>query len=87
MTAISRRPSDRQEAPMLVLCRKPSQRVLIGPDISITIVRIDRNQVRIGISAPPNVPILRHELVEKRLKSDAPALVQPAPVEVETEVV
>ncbi|MGO9466139.1 MAG: carbon storage regulator [Isosphaeraceae bacterium] len=51
---------------MLVLSRKISQQVLIGSDISITIVRIDRNQVRIGISAPPGVSILRQELVDKR---------------------
>jgi carbon storage regulator len=47
---------------MLVLSRKPSQQIMIGPDICITIVKIDRNQVRIGIHAPVGVPILRHEL-------------------------
>ncbi len=51
---------------MLVLSRKISQQVLIGSDISITIVRIDRNQVRVGISAPPGVSILRQELADKR---------------------
>ena len=50
---------------MLVLSRKLSQQVIIGSDVSITIVRIDRNQVRIGISAPPGVSILRQELVDK----------------------
>ncbi len=54
---------------MLVLSRKLSQQVLIGSDVSITIVRIDRNQVRIGISAPPGVSILRQELVGKRQES------------------
>ncbi len=44
---------------MLVLSRKPSQQVIIGSDVSITIVRIDRNHVRIGITAPPGVQILR----------------------------
>lgn len=56
---------------MLVLSRKPSQQVLIGSDVSITIVRIDRNNVRIGISAPPGVSILRQELVEKRQRRPA----------------
>jgi carbon storage regulator len=55
---------------MLVLSRKLSQQVIIGSDVSITIVRIDRNQVRIGISAPPGVPILRQELFDKRQKRD-----------------
>ncbi len=47
---------------MLVLSRKPSQRILIGKDVTITVVRIDRNQVRIGIDAPAEVSILRDEL-------------------------
>ncbi len=47
---------------MLVLSRKPSQRILIGKDVAITIVRIDRNQVRIGVEAPAGVTILRDEL-------------------------
>lgn len=47
---------------MLVLSRKPSQRILIGNDVTVTIVRIDRNQVRIGIQAPSGVAILRDEL-------------------------
>jgi carbon storage regulator len=51
---------------MLVLSRKVSQQVMIGSDVSITIVRIDRNTVRIGISAPPGVSILRQELVDRR---------------------
>jgi carbon storage regulator len=34
---------------MLVLSRKTSQQIMIGPDIQVTIVKIDRNQVRIGI--------------------------------------
>lgn len=53
---------------MLVLSRKPSQQVIIGSDVSITIVRIDRNHVRIGITAPPGVQILRQELVAKDQK-------------------
>ena len=48
---------------MLVLSRKASQQVIIGTDIRITVVRIDRNQVRLGIEAPAGVAILRDELV------------------------
>jgi carbon storage regulator len=50
---------------MLVLSRKPSQQILVGSEIRITVVRIDRNQVRLGIQAPPGIPILRNELTEK----------------------
>jgi carbon storage regulator len=51
---------------MLVLSRKPSQQITIGSDILITVVRIERNQVRIGIQAPPGIPILRSELTAER---------------------
>ena len=37
---------------MLVLSRKPMQSIMIGPGIKITIVKVERNQVRIGIEAP-----------------------------------
>ena len=38
---------------MLVLSRKLSQQILIGSDITITVVRIEGNHVRLGIEAPP----------------------------------
>jgi carbon storage regulator len=49
---------------MLVLSRKPLQSIMIGPDIKITIVKVERNQVRIGIEAPRELTILRDELVD-----------------------
>jgi carbon storage regulator CsrA len=49
---------------MLVLSRKLSQQIMIGQDIRITVLKIDRNQVRIGIEAPRDVCILRKELGE-----------------------
>ena len=48
---------------MLVLSRKQSQQILIGSDISITVVKIEGNHVRLGIEAPRSVSILREELV------------------------
>ncbi len=54
---------------MLVLSRKISQQIMIGPDIVITVVKIDRNRVRLGIQAPTGVPILRHELEAERSAS------------------
>ncbi len=50
---------------MLVLSRKTSERILIGDDIAITIVRIGAVTVHIGIDAPAEVRIVREELVEK----------------------
>lgn len=48
---------------MLVLSRKVNEKVMIGNGIVITIVKIDRNQVRIGIEAPGNVPVYREEIL------------------------
>ncbi len=47
---------------MLVLSRKPGERIMIGDDIAITIVRIGPNAVRIGIEAPRDMNIVREEL-------------------------
>jgi carbon storage regulator len=55
----------RQEDGMLVLSRKQSQQVTIGPDIRITIVKLERNQVRLGIEAPRGVTVLRAELLAR----------------------
>lgn len=49
---------------MLVLSRKPMQSIVIGSNVKITIIKIERNQVRIGIEAPREVSILRDELTE-----------------------
>ena len=47
---------------MLVLSRKPGERILIGDQVAITIVRIGPNTVRLGIDAPRDMNIVREEL-------------------------
>lgn len=47
---------------MLVLSRKVGERLLIGDQIAITVVRIQGGGVRIGIEAPPHLAVIREEL-------------------------
>jgi carbon storage regulator len=68
--------AERQEEGMLVLSRKQSQQIAIGPDIRITIVKLERNQVRIGIEAPRGVTVLRSELVARGEAGDRPGHVE-----------
>ena len=49
---------------MLVLSRKAGERILIGDDVAITVVRIGPNSVRIGIEAPKSMNIVRQELCD-----------------------
>jgi carbon storage regulator len=65
---------------MLVLTRKLTEKLYIGADICITVVRLDSGQVRLGIEAPREIPVLRAELVPgatRRAKA-APRLHLPA---------
>lgn len=48
---------------MLVLSRKVGEKIVIGGTITITLVEIQRGNVRLGIEAPKDVPVMRTELV------------------------
>jgi len=61
---------------MLVLSRKLNEKIVINGNITITVVKIDRNQVRLGIEAPGEIPVYREEILPIGLKvaRDAEAL-------------
>jgi carbon storage regulator len=54
---------------MLVLNRKPGERVMIGDEIEVTVLRVQGNQVKLGIRSPEEIPIHREELY-RRIVSD-----------------
>jgi len=50
---------------MLVLSRRPEQSFRIGDDITVTVLGIDGDRVKLGIRAPRNVVVLRQELFQE----------------------
>ena len=61
---------------MLILTRRVGETVMIGNDVTATVLGIRGNQVRIGINAPPNVPVHREEIYE-RIKKEQEAGTKP----------
>ena len=57
--------TDRRGVPMLVLTRKIGEKVMIGDDVSVTILGLFGNHVRLGINAPKSVDIHREEIYVK----------------------
>ena len=49
---------------MLVVTRKKDERLIIGNEIEIQVLRIGRDNVRIGIKAPSHISIYRYEIYE-----------------------
>lgn len=47
---------------MLVLSRKLGEKIVINGNIVLTVVKIDRNQIRLGIEAPKDIPVYREEI-------------------------
>ena len=52
---------------MLVFSRKLGEKIVIGDNIVITVVKIDRNQIRIGIEAPSDISVYREEIAPQRV--------------------
>jgi carbon storage regulator len=57
---------------MLVFSRREGEKVTIGEDIQVTVLRIDEEQVRLGFTAPDEVKIHRFEVRERIRRGEAP---------------
>jgi carbon storage regulator len=57
---------------MLVLSRKPGEKLVIGQDVTLTVVAVHGGRITLGIEAPPRVHIVRGELQDR---ADQPTIV------------
>jgi carbon storage regulator len=56
---------------MLILTRKSGESVVIGDDITITVLSVKGNSVRIGVAAPKEVAVHREEIYERIKREEA----------------
>ena len=62
---------------MLVLSRKVGERILVGDQIRITVVRVTSSGVRLGIEAPDGTTVVREELMLRMVEGETPQPAQP----------
>jgi carbon storage regulator len=53
------------EVEVLILTRRVGETVMIGDDVTVTVLGVKGNQVRVGINAPKNVAVHREEIFER----------------------
>ena len=63
-----------KEATMLVLTRRIGETLLIGNDVTVTVLGVNRQQVRIGIEADRSIPVHREEIYAKIRHREQPSL-------------
>jgi carbon storage regulator len=64
---------------MLILSRKINEKIMIGNDISVSIIEIRGDQVRIGVEAPKTVKVFRREVYDA-IRSENKAAAESTPV-------
>ena len=57
---------------MLILSRRPGESLTIGDDVVVTVVSVSGNQIRLGITAPREVRVLREEVYKATRGVDQP---------------
>jgi carbon storage regulator len=63
---------------MLVLTRKPGESIVIGNEVTVTVIEIRNGQVRLGIEAPRSIEVHRTEVYEQVMAQNMAAVSQAA---------
>lgn len=63
---------------MLILTRRVGETVMIGNDVTVTVLGVKGNQVRIGVNAPRDVAVHREEIFERIKREEQESGAQPA---------
>jgi carbon storage regulator len=66
---------------MLVLSRKLNQAIMIGDNVRVVVVSVDRDQVKLGIDAPRDIPVHRSEVFEEIQRTNRHAAVSSEPAD------
>ena len=64
---------EEENNPMLVLSRKPKESIVINGNVTVSVLRVDNDNVRIGIEAPMEVPVMREEIYNEISKNNQAA--------------
>ncbi len=62
---------------MLILSRKSGESIVIAGNIRVKVMRVEGDVVKIGVDAPPSVPVHRQEVYDEIQRSNQQALTQP----------
>lgn len=63
---------------MLVLTRRPGESIVIGDDVTVTVLEVRGDQIRIGIDAPRSVKVHREEVVREIERTNSEAVASAA---------
>ncbi len=62
---------------MLIITRKPGEKIMLGDDIVVEVIEVSGSSVRIGIAAPKSIPVYREEIWSAVKEENAAAASSP----------
>ena len=69
---------------MLIITRRPGEKIMIGDDVVVEVIEVSGSNVRIGIAAPKSVPVYREEIWTAVKEENAAAAATPSDVDLPT---